>query len=319
MALNLTKENVRSAFGKERERTQGEITQLEKEILTLQEEYNAPTPDYIESQDLQLMRDLAVAARDEMQAPVISNIAAQLAMVRNPAFERQWQDVTRRRVNAAREYFQRQGLVARQAATEEEAFRRYNKRDPRRLLEAKRSLERARSRLSESPVKEAGVLAGIDKARMAGDSRQAIAAMRTRDPIDLDERIQQLRRNSQNIQRITRTTNADVQSRLIARFVPEFAGRNMSNASVREAVLADLREQLKSQQRDLAVLQSMKKANKGAFVKDADEYNRLEARARKGLRRGRKSGSSPRSQTGGRQQRIDRREALRIEEDKKDN
>ena len=316
MATDLTKANIRSAFSRDRAKTQGEISKLEEEVRILQEEYDAPTPDYTESQDLQLMRDLAVAARDEMQAPVISNIAAQLAMVRNPAFERQWQDVTRRRINAAREYFQRQGLVARQAATEEEAFRRYNKRDPRRLLEAKRSLEKARRRLSESPVEEAKVMTGLRKAEIGARSREGIAEMRQK-AIDLDARILDLNRSTQNIQRITKTTGAENQAQMISALMPQFAQPNMANESVRKEVLRQLREYLKEQQMDLAVLRRMKKFNKGPFVKDVDTYNALETRARRILGRGRPRGggqqpSTPQQgqQTGGRQE-TDRRAKFR--------
>lgn len=316
MATDLTKANIRSAFSRDRAKTQGEISKLEEEVRILQEEYDAPTPDYTESQDLQLMRDLAVAARDEMQAPVISNIAAQLAMVRNPAFEKQWQDVTRRRVNAAREYFQRQGLVARQAATEEEAFRRYNKRDPKRLLSAQKRLQGLRASLSQSPIDEAKALSSIRKAEIGASARRETAKMR-QDPIDLDARIQDLNRSTQNIQRITKTTGAENQAQMISALMPQFAQPNMANKSVRDEVLRQLRDYLKDQQMDLAVLRRMKKFNKGAFVKDVDTYNALEARARRILGRGRSSGagqqpSTPQQgqQRGGRQE-TDRRAKFR--------
>jgi hypothetical protein len=101
-----------------------ESARLEKEISGAEEAYSSyqmmgadsDTPD-----DLGALRLLAQEARSLEGAPPYSNIAAQLAMVRNPAFSKQWSDVTTDRVNAARRHFQRQGIIARQSMSRDAA------------------------------------------------------------------------------------------------------------------------------------------------------------------------------------------------------
>ena len=114
---------------------------------------------FAESEDLELMRTLSKQIQGQGSAPPYSNIAAQLAMVRNPAFAQQWQTATRGRVNAAREFFKQQGLISRQAASEEQVYAQSRKRAQQRRENLKRE--------------RAGLARDFQRAELAEESRTA--------------------------------------------------------------------------------------------------------------------------------------------------
>lgn len=286
MASNRFK-GLEEAGAAQRSALMGQLLKVDEEIEVLEEEYGAPVEAYAESPDLELMKVLALQARDQMAAPPHSNIAAQLAMIRNPAFGKQWHDTTRGRVNAAREYFQRQGLIARQGASEKESWRRAAKKDPTRLLAARKRRASLQSAITGSSQMEATKKLDADTRLAVGGmqtrSREAIAATREQgEPVDIGKRLREVDKDISNIARISKLTTAESQAQLMAAVnmvVPPGFARS---TEVRQAALLALKEKLREARREKRILQAMKKKLGMNFVPQ-EEYNKTEAWVRKRL------------------------------------
>jgi hypothetical protein len=112
-----------------------------------------------ESPDLSLMRELAKRAYEAEESASPSNVAAQFAMLMNPNFAPVFKDATTRRINAARNYFNTTGAIARQAQSERSARAqaRSRKKSPARLQNIAgsiRQLQQARRDLMRQELAE---------------------------------------------------------------------------------------------------------------------------------------------------------------------